>query len=1087
MNGYDVAELARALFREAGDALFLIDPDTDRLLDVNLTAVQLSGFLREQLLAMPATSLYHCEGPSGKQRLRTGTHQTGVFHSQEGFLLRTSKDGVWIPVNLTITRLHIKPKTLALITARDMREQRQAHDRLKRMEAELRRVLASVSDGIWSAEIEANGQWVYRYFNPVVEKITGRQPEAFRLGEQGWRQIVHPDDRRRWDQMIARLRAGQAVQEDYRILRPDGTVRWARDSVRATRAADGKTLRVDGVLADITARKRAEAAFAREQYLLQGLMDTLPDNIYFKDRDSKFIRINRALARRFGLNDPAEAVGKSDFDFFTLEHAQQAFADEQEVLRTGQPIINKEEKETWPDGTETWVSTTKMPLRDQDGEVVGTFGVSRDITARKRTEGELRQAKEAADAANRAKSEFLANMSHDIRTPMNGIIGMTELLLDTELLPEQREYLNIVKNSADALLGVLNDILDFSKVEAGRLDLEEMPFGLRDILGDTLSALALRASQKGLELIADIAPDVPEGLLGDPGRLRQVLVNLVGNAIKFTERGEVVVTVELNHRDTKTQRRREEQAPEEHSSASPLCLSPSVVQLHFAVRDTGIGIPPEKQRQIFEPFTQADSSTTRKYGGTGLGLTISSRLVEMMGGRIWLESLPGQGSTFHFTACFGISPEAAGQQPIPSDLSSVRDVPVLVVDDNATNRRILTQTLRRWGMRPTALDNAPAALETLRQAAEAGEPFPLVLVDLHMPGMDGFALAEQLHQHPELAGAAVMMLTSGNRPGDSARCRELGLAGCLIKPIKQADLWRAIATALGDEGPRVSLDGARPAASEPPAMRPLRILLAEDSPVNQKLTVRLLEKQGHTVVTTATGVAAVKAWQRERFDLVLMDVQMPEMDGLEATRRIRALERKTGGHIPILAMTAYAMKGDRERCLEAGMDSYLSKPIRARELFEALARLIGGKRETGQPASRAAPVSASAAAGPRGAGSGQPEPPLDMARAIHLAGGDEALVLELLDVFLAELPGWRSGLRNALASRDPRAIARAVHPLRGALSNIAAGPACAAALQVERLARQNDLAGIAAAAPVLEGELDRLLAELRQSMVSGKL
>jgi PAS domain S-box-containing protein len=664
-----------------------------------------------------------------------------------------------------------------------------------------------------------------------------------------------------------------------------------------------------------------------------------------------------------------------------------------------------------------------------------------DVSKRKKEEREKEEAKAAAEQGARVKGEFLANMSHEIRTPLNGVIGMTDLALETELTREQRDYLETVKLSADSLLSVINGILDFSKIEAGKVDLEEVDFELRECMETALKTLVLRADEKGLELLCDVAAEVPDMVTGDPGRLRQILVNLVGNAIKFTYEGEVALTVQMELDEGNR------------------------IRLHFIVSDTGIGIAQDKLESIFESFAQADTSTTREYGGTGLGLTISRRLIELMGGTIWIESEVGVGSHFHFTLLLNRSEAKPANEDEFGPQEMLAGVRVLVIDDNRTNRRILDGLLRSWGMEPTVVSSAEKALAVLDESYESGLSFHLIVTDMHMPKMDGFGLVEKIKHRGGTAPATIMMLTSAGHRGDAARCQQLGIAAYLLKPVRKMELREAIARLLGakDQIPASTMITRDSLQEERDPHQRLDILLAEDNIVNQKLAMRLLEKRGHKVMVVGNGREALAALAYRPYDLVLMDVQMPELGGIEATIMLREKEKLTGAHQHIVAMTALVMKNDRERCLEAGMDGYLAKPIRPQELDEVLDARMEQRSSS--------PKMGSQTLGPS-------QHPVDANELLERLDGDRVFLAELTELFRADYPRQVTVIHEAILQDDALRVKQASHALKGALSNLAASPAREMAANLERLGASGDLALAKLALGDLEKELTRTIESL---------
>jgi len=787
-------------------------------------------------------------------------------------------------------------------------------------------------------------------------------------------------------------------------------------------------LRHAGIAQAQDAAKRADET---ELQMLRTVIDSLPDLIYCKDTQSRFLMANPAQRRFIGGNAETSVLGLTDFAFFPEENAKAFFEDEQKIIRSGISVVSQAERMHDFDRNDVWILTTKVPFLGKDGTPGGIIGIGRNVTAQKQIEAELIQSRAQAEAANQAKGEFLANMSHEIRTPLNGIIGMTDLALETELSREQRDYLQTVKLSADALLNVIDDILDFSKIEAGKVDLEEVDFDLCVCIEDALKTVALRADEKGVELLCEISPEVPTFVRGDPTRLRQVILNLIGNAVKFTHEGEVALKVQMELLEDRTS------------------------TVHFVVTDTGVGIAPEKLNSIFDSFSQADTSTTREYGGTGLGLTISRRLVQMMGGRVWAESVVGQGSRFHFTAKLAETPASSVVKPPVLGPSDLKGVKVLIVDDNRTNRRILEGILSRWSMRTSVASDGEEALALYHKAA-SDEPYRLILTDMHMPKLDGFGLVERLKQAFDASPSTIMMLTSGGQRGDAQRCEQLGIAAYLLKPVRQSELRDAIARVLAASArkEKQSLITRYSLREHVVREKSLKILLAEDHPTNQKLATRILEKRHHSVTVVSNGREALEALEKDTYDLVLMDMQMPEMDGFEATAILRDREKKTARRQSVVAMTALAMNGDRDRCMAVGMDGYISKPIRPKELDELLEKHVSRKTNSAPRQPEMTPNGS-----------------VDAAQLLDRIDDDRCLLAELVSVFRREYPLNLESVKAAIGTRNAAELERAAHTLKGALGNLSAIRAATLAAELERMARSLDLSNAPATFDRLAGEL----------------
>jgi two-component system, sensor histidine kinase and response regulator len=891
------------------DALFLVDRQ-GRIQVVNQVAEQSFGYAQGELLGKPIEVLIperlRQQHVRQREAFNANPHNRGMGSSQN--LLAVRRDGTEFPVDISLSPFETAAGFHVCAIVRDMTRYWQQEEALRASEERFSLAVRGSSDGIWDWNVLTGEVFYAARFKELI----GYDDEEFDNVFASFESHLHPDDHAAIMTALREHLDGHAPYDvEYRLRTKAGEYRWFRARGQVIRDATGRATRMAGSITDVTDQKRLRQRF-------ELAVQASPVALLMVDTSGRIVLANQAAELLFAypqdalIGQSVEVLVPAEFRGHHVDRRASFFA-APEVRTMG---ANERLFAQRRDGSQVAVEVGLSPVETDDGLFV-LCGVS-DITDRLRAIAAVEEARQAAESANRAKSDFLANMSHEIRTPLNAIIGMTELVLQSELKPLQQEYLTTVLESGESLLSIINEILDFARIEAGKIDLVEAPFDVRETFGDILKSLAFRAHCKGLELALRIADHVPEFLQGDPVRLRQIIVNLVGNAVKFTEEGEIVLEVACQSHDE------------------------SEVVLHVAVRDTGIGIPADKLASIFEAFAQVDTSTTRHFGGTGLGLAIACTLVEMMQGRIWVESTVKQGSTFHFTVLLRIASPPETKRPL-ADASGLRGVSVLVVDDNATNRQILELIVANWGMKAQCAGGGDEALALLRQIRKEGRPLPLVLTDINMPNMDGFALAEQIRQDPSLSAVRIIALTSGIRTDDVQRCEQVGISVHLMKPVKQAELLSAVLSVVAGTSNAAAASHA-PAATTQSA-RSLQILLVEDGLANRKLAQGLLERRGHAVTVAEDGQQALDCLEHQSFDLILMDVQMPVMDGLAATRAIRARERLSGGHVPIIALTAHALKDDRQRCFDAGMDGYLTKPIRAQTLYETIESVMASPEE----------------------------------------------------------------------------------------------------------------------------------------------
>ncbi len=1025
-----------AILEAALDCIITVDADGS-IIEFNPAAERTFGYARAEVLQQRlgdviVPSRLRGALEAGMRRFRETGDGSAIEQRIEISAIR--KGGEEFPAELAVIPVDTGERQMFTAYLRDIGDTRRVQQALKDSEQRYRSVVENLSEIVFQTDAQA--RWTF--LNPAWTEITG-----FAVEESLGRPVLDFAPEADRPAVVAGFkplfdRTLDSTSLELHYLSKNRGERWCEVFLRALTDPSGALVGFAGSAADVTDRRLAQRQMQDQLNLVQQLIEVIPSPIYFKNRDGRYIGVNKAFERFFDVGRD-QLIDRTVFALLPREQASLHGSRDAELLESGGLQVF-ETPVTLRNGDTRECLYQKTVFSRPDGEPGGILGVITDITERKEVEDRLRAAAEAAEAANRAKSDFLANMSHEIRTPMNAIIGMTGLTLDSDLQPAQREYLQLVKASADSLLNIINDILDFSKIEAGRLEFEQIPFSLRDCLGLALRTLAMRAAEKNLPLQMALDETIPDALVGDPHRLRQVLINLLSNAIKFTSSGAIVVTVKA------------------------IAVEESAAQLQFAVSDAGVGIAREKHNHIFEAFSQADSSTTRRYGGTGLGLTISRRLVEQMGGEIWVDSEPGKGSTFHFTARFAC--DGGARSPSQFLLDKMQSARVLVVDASDSDAALMLGMLRSWQMQPTWTDTTDGAVRALQQAAADNDPFRAILLDtltVRPDSVDEQAFDASLPELPPVIRLAAV----GAQPAvDDSGTRH----SILNKPLMQSELLDALMAKLGaGSGSAQTL----PEIVAPAPGRGLRILLAEDNPVNQILALRLLERIGHHTTLVENGRDAVEAVADGSFDVILMDLQMPEMSGFEATQRIREREAQRQRYTPIIAMTAHAMQGDRERCLAAGMDGYVAKPVKPQALADALIQVTGIGTARLTAFANAAPTPAA------------PRPPaFDRQSALSNLGNDEELLRQIAEIMLNSYRGQIEDIRLALAAGDLGRLYSIAHSLKGSAGNFAAAPTVRAASHLERLCRDGRIDSAAPAVAALAQNVESLAAALRQELTA---